>query len=286
MNPSPNDHSSTQNAGQQAAQQAKTQARPWVVGLARLGYAARGVVYAVIGVLAFQAALGAGGQTTDSQGALFKIAQQPFGRVMLGVVGLGLLGYALWRFVQTALDPEGKGTDAKGIAQRFGYALSGLIYASLALTAFRIVVGSNSGGGSTQQDWTVRLLSTTGGQLLLGAVGVAIIGAGLYSFYQAVSAKFREKLKTQEMSHTEDVWITRLGRAGFAARGVVWSIIGWFFVRAATQVDAKEAGGLAQALDTLASQPQGLWMLGLVACGLIAYGAYALAEARYRKIYL
>jgi hypothetical protein len=224
MNSSSNAHSSAQQAGQHA----KTQARPWIVALARLGYAARGVVYAVIGLLAFQSARGAGGKATDPQGALLQIAQQPFGRVMLSVVGIGLLGYALWRLVQTAFDPEGKGTDAKGIATRFGYALSGLISAGLAYTAFKIVIGRRGNGSSSQQDWTARLLSQPAGQWLIGIVGLIIIGMGLYAFYQVYSAKFREKLKTQEMSHNEDVWITRFGRAGFAARGVVWSIIAGF----------------------------------------------------------
>jgi hypothetical protein len=117
-------------------------------------------------------------------------------------------------------------------------------------------------------------------------VGLVIIGIGLHACYLAYSAKFREKLNTAQMSHTEDTWITRVGRAGLGARGVVLLIIGWFFLRAARQADPGQSGGLDRALDTLASQPHGRWLLGMVAAGLIAYGIYALAEARYRRIYI
>jgi hypothetical protein len=269
---------------QHTAHNAKQQARPWVVRLARLGFAAKGIVYAVVGMLSLRVALGAGGQTTNSQGALYQIAQQPFGRILLLLMGLGLSGYALWRLVQAGVDPENKGSDAKGIIKRIGYAVNGLIYAGLALSAFRIVL--RSGGGSSQQSWTAKLLSQPFGQWLVGIVGVVIIGIGLHTCYLAFTAKFREKLNTAEMSHTEDTWITWIGRAGLGARGVVLLLIGWFFIRAARQADPGQSGGLSRALDTLAGQHYGRWLLGGVAVGLIAYGIYALVEARYRRIYL
>jgi hypothetical protein len=255
------------------------------MGLARLGFAAKGIVYAVIGFLALQAALGAGGQTTDSQGALYQIAQQPFGRILLVLMGIGLIGYAIWRFVQAAVDPDNNCSDAKGILKRIGYAGIGLIHCGLAFTAFAIVSGS-SGGGSSEQRWTAKLLSQPLGQWLVGIVGLVIVGAGLYSCYQAYTRKFREKLKTGEMSHTENIWVTRAGRLGLGARGLVLAIIGWFFIRAARQTDAGQSGGLEQVLDTLAGQLYGRWLLGGMAVGLISYGIYALAEARYRRIYM
>ncbi|HEV2129901.1 MAG TPA: DUF1206 domain-containing protein, partial [Longimicrobiaceae bacterium] len=122
-------------------------ASPWVEGLARLGYAAKGVVYLIVGGLAAQAALGSGGQTTGSEGALSTILRQPLGQVLLGAVAVGLAGYALWRFVQAALDPEHRGTDAKGIAIRLGYAISGVIHAGLAIEAARMVLGNGGGSG-------------------------------------------------------------------------------------------------------------------------------------------
>ncbi len=270
---------------QSAGHQAKRQARPWVERLARAGYAARGIVYIVIGVLAFQSAFSAGGRTTNSQGALHTIAGQPFGRILLSLVAIGLVGYALWRFVEAGFDPENKGSDAKGIIQRIGSALSGLAYGGLALTAFEIVTGSGGGKDSSQQDWTARLLAQPLGPWLVALVGVGVIGMGLITLYKAATAKFRDKLKTEEMSAIEDTWITRAGRAGYGARGVVWIMIGWFLVQAGRHSNARETRGLPQTLDTLASQPYGPWLLGAVAVGLVSYGLYALAEARYRKIY-
>jgi hypothetical protein len=280
----PGDDMNAEVSASRAVSRAANKARPWAIALARAGHTAKGIVYIIIGFLAFQAAFGMGGQTTDSRGALQKIVQQPFGRVLLSVVGIGLLSYALWRVVQAYLDPDYKGSDAKGLAKRFGYVVSGLAYGGLALTAFRIVSG-NGGSKSSQQDWTAKLLAQPLGQLLVGMVGVVIVGLGLSAFYKAASAKFREHLKLSEMSQTEETWITGVGRAGYAARGVVLAIVGWFFIQAARHANPKESRGLDQALDTLAQQPHGRWLLGIVAAGLAAYGIYTIAEARYRRIY-
>jgi len=269
----------------QASQKVQQQARPWVENLARCGYAAKGLIYTLIGLLALQAAVGPGGQTTDTQGVLFKIAQQSFGRILLLVLGLGLAGYALWCLVMAVWDSENKGHDAKGVVQRIGYALSGLAYAGLALSAFEIVRGAHAREGhSARYDWTVRLLAQPLGRWLVGLVGLIIIGYAFSALSKAYSAKFREHLKTGSMSRREMIWVTRAGRAGYAARGVVFTLIGWFFIRAALQTDAKETGGVAEALSTLARQPHGLWLLGFVATGLIAYGLYGFCEAYYRRV--
>lgn len=269
-----------------AAPLAKRQAKTWVETLARCGYAARGVVYVVIGALAFKSALNAGGRTTDAQGALHTIAGQPLGRLLLILVGVGLLGYAIWRFVEASVDPEGKGSNAKGIAQRLGSVLSGLAYTSLAFTAFRIIMGSGGNRGPSQQEWTARLLAQPWGVWLVTAVAMGVIGAGLHAFIKAYNAKFRDKLMIEKMDARKAEWITRLGRAGYGARGIVWILIGWFLFNAARHSNPKESGGLSKALDTLAAQPYGPWLLGHTAVGLVAYGLYALAESRYRKIYL
>jgi hypothetical protein len=260
------------------------EAKPWAVALARWGHVSKGIVYIIIGVLAFGAAFGVGGRTTDSNGALHTIAEQPFGRVLLGLVGVGLLGYALWRFAEAALDPENKGSDAKGIGQRFGYAFSGFVYGSLAFTAFRIVLHVTGGNQTSQQDWTATLLARPFGQWLVAIVGLITIGTGISALAKAFTAKFREHLKIGEMDHDKEVWVTRLGRIGYGARGVVLSIIGVFFLNAARQANPQKSGGLDEALDALARQTYGPWLLGTVAVGLIAYGLYAVAEARYRKI--
>ena len=265
---------------------AKKHARPWIENLARCGYAAKGLVYGIIGILALQSALGAGGQTTDTKGALFMVAQQSWGRSLLVVLGIGLFGYALWRIVMGIWDSEAKGNDFKGIAMRIGYGLSGLAYGGLALTAFQLVAGAQSqqSGHTMRYDWTARALAQPLGRFLIVAVGLIVIGIALSALYTAYSAKFREHLKSGSMSATEMTWVTRAGRAGYSARGIVFLLIGWFFIRAALQSDAKETGGLDQALTTLAHQPYGPWLLGVVALGLIAYGLYGWCEAFYRRV--
>ncbi|HEX6292469.1 MAG TPA: DUF1206 domain-containing protein [Herpetosiphonaceae bacterium] len=268
---------------EQAARQAA--ANPWVERLARLGFAAKGVVYITIGVLATQAALGAGGATTDPHGAIRQLGQQPFGQVLLGLLAVGLLGHALWRFVQAATDPEHKGSDAKGIAQRVGYAGLGVVYVGLAVTAIRLLTGADEASGDMTQDWTARLMSQPFGRWLVGLIGLGVIGFGLYELYQAYTTRFRKKLKVAEMSATEESWAIRSGRFGLAARGVVFGIIGSFLVQAALQYNPDKAQGLSGALQALARQPFGPWLLGVVAAGLVAYGVYMLVEARYRRIF-
>ncbi|MBD2103356.1 DUF1206 domain-containing protein [Leptolyngbya sp. FACHB-261] len=271
---------------------AQAASNPWVERLARSGYAAKGVVYVIVGLLAAQAALGTGGKTTDTSGALQTIVTQPFGKFLLSLVTVGLLGYALWRFVQAVVDPEHANQDAgaKRWAQRFGYALSGLGYAGLALTALKLISGSgggsgsSSGGSNSTQDWTARILSQPFGQWLVGLLGAIVIGVGFSYFYKAYAGKFRREFKLNEMSDTEESWAMRVGRFGIAARGVVFTIIGGFLIQAALNSDPSQAKGLGGALASLAQQPFGPWLLGIVALGLVAYGLYSGFEARYRRI--
>jgi hypothetical protein len=254
--------------------------------MARCGYATKGVVYVIVGVLAVMTAIGAGGATKDSSGAIETIAQQPFGRILVGLTALGLIGYVIWRFMQAIMDPEHKGSDSKGIAARIGYAVSGIAYASLAFLAARIALNGGGGGGgdSSKQALTAKLMSQPFGIWLVGIVGVIVIGVGVFHFYQAYKAKFMEDYKAGEMSATERRWAKRIGRFGLSARGVTFAMIGSFFIIAAVQADPSEAKGLAGALDTLARQPYGPWLLGIVSLGLVAYGVYCFSQARYRHL--
>lgn len=274
------------NRASDGTTQASQNIAPWIKILARLGYGARGVVYLVVGWLAIQVALGSGGDATSKKGALTEIAQQPFGQVMLGIVAFGLFAYTLWRLVQSIKDPEGKGNDAKGIITRISYTVSGLTYAGLGIVAVQIIVNSlaSSGGGSSKEDWTAKLLAQPFGQWLVGIFGLIIFGVAAYQFYQSYSGNFMKMFKPRELSLTAQNWIERVGRTGYAARGVVYIIIGGFLMQAAISHDASEAGGLAQALSTLAQQPYGPWLLGLVAAGLFGFGIYSLVEAGYRRI--
>jgi hypothetical protein len=260
----------------------------WIERFARFGFAAKGVVYAVVGILAAQAAFTTGGRTTDTQGALQSIVKQPFGQILLVIIAIGLSGYVLWRLVQAVLDPEGIGSDAKGIAQRLGYATTSVIYAGLAFSAVKLAAGtaagSSDGGNSSAQDWTARILSQPFGQWLVGLGGALIIGLGFYFFYEAFSGKFYKEFKIREMSEAERKAATWFGKVGIAARGIVYTIIGLFLMVAARQANPEQARGVGGALGALAEQPYGPWLLGVVALGLILYGAYMGLYAKYRRI--
>ncbi len=260
-------------------------ASPWMERLFRLGYVAKGVVYAIVGWLAASTVFGSGGRTTGTRGALRSLVKQPFGRGLLGLVAIGLSGYVLWRFVQAIMDTEHKGTDAKGIIQRLSYAGNGSIYAGLAITAVQIIMGEvdfDNGYGS--RDWTALLLAQPFGQWLVGTGGALVIGVGFYEFYQAYTANFCRKFKLNEMSDTEKTWATHIGRFGLVAKGVVYNIIGFFLIQAARHSKSKRVRGLEGALDLLAQQSYGRWLLGIVAIGLIAYGVYYIVQARYRRM--
>jgi hypothetical protein len=274
-------------SGGDAEEQVQTAARkasPWLVWFVRAGYAAYGVVYGAVGVLALQAAFGGGAKTTSQEGAFRSILLAPLGKVLLGLIALGLLGYALWRLFQAIFDPDGEGTDARGIASRFDHGLNGVFHAILAVTAGELVLGRGGGGGGSPDDWTARLLAQPLGLWLAALIGAVIVGAGLYQFYAAYKANFREELKLHEMSGREKTWARRSGRLGYAARGVVFIVIGVFLIQAALQTNPNQARGLGGALQTLALQPFGPYLLGAVALGLIAYGVFMFVVARYRRI--
>jgi hypothetical protein len=261
-------------------QQAADTARSWVDSLARFGYITIGVVYALIGALAVMAAIGARGSIEDPQGAIRIIAVQPFGRILVGLTALGLLGFAIWRFVEAIIDPHRKGADAQGILARIGYAVSGLIHAALAFFAGRLALGVG-GGGDSAQAWTATLLAQPFGPWLVGAIGGVIIGVGLGHFYTAYKARFMAEYNLRVMSAAEQQWAKRIGRFGLAARGVTFIIIGGFLISAAVRTDPQQTKGLDAALLMLAQQPYGSWLLGLVALGLVAYGVFCFSRARY-----
>ena len=275
------------DSAEQKAERITRAARPWIERLARFGYAAKGVVYVLIGSLAAYGAFkGSGDSATDSRGALTQVVHQPYGRTMLGVVAAGLAGYALWRVVQALRDTEDKGTSWKGLAVRAGYACIGVVYAGLSFSAVRLILGHGAGKGSdeTTKGWTAFALMFPLGQLFVGLVGLGVIGFGLWQCYKAFTAKFRKKWKRHEMSERARSLAKRAGQVGLVARGVVFGIIGLFLIQAAWWARAEEARGLSGALRALEQQPYGPYVLGAVALGLVVYGLYMFVEARYRRM--
>ncbi|GHG66365.1 hypothetical protein GCM10012319_08400 [Comamonas sp. KCTC 72670] len=269
---------------QRAARAGREASRSGVEWAARAGYTARGAVYAVVGALALMLAAGEGGQATDTHGAVAEVARQPFGSVLLVLLGVGLLAFALWRFAQAAWDLEDKGRSGKGLAVRVGLAGSGVIHTSLALTAFNLLRGRGGGGGGGNQGLTAKLLSQPFGQVLVVLVGLAVMAFAGYQFYRAWKGKMLDNLTLSGLAARRRTWVERICKAGVASRGVVFLLVGWFFIQAALNADPGEAGGLGEALGTLAAQPFGPWLLGAVALGLVGYAVYQLCAARYRHI--
>ena len=259
----------------------------WMVMLARLGYAIKGVVYLIIGILAVQLAVGSGGKTTDQKGALQTVSALPFGKFLLVIMTVGLFAFALWCFIQALFDTEGKGTQAKGIIARIGYAAVGIGYASLGFGAFQLLMGSGSAGKSSTtntQDWTALLLKQPFGVALVVIAGLVVLGIAIYLFAKAYTTKFKDRLSLSSLNARIRQIVINLGRMGYAALGVVFTIIGIFMVVAAIQHKASDAKGLDGALQALTQQPFGQFLLGIIALGLIAYGLYSFVEARYRRI--
>lgn len=259
----------------------------WMTRLARLGYAMKGVVYLVIGVLATQLAIGRGGSATDQKGALQAIYEQPLGKGLMIVVAIGLLGFALWSLIQAIFDTEGKGKKAKGIVGRIGYAVVGVSYGLLALAAFRLTLGAGDAGQNSTdsaQSWTAKLLEQPFGVALVVLAGLLVLAVAGYLFYKAYSAKFRQKLGLASLNPSVRKAVIFVGRFGNAALGVVLAIVGLFLAIAAFQHDPQNAKGLDGVLQTLLHQPFGPFLLGIVALGLASYGAYSFVEARYRRL--
>ncbi|MBU8538654.1 DUF1206 domain-containing protein [Falsiroseomonas tokyonensis] len=258
--------------------------RLWLEWLARFGYAARGAVTLVVGLLALLAAVSPGGDVTGSRGAIQTIFTQPFGVALIAIAAAGLFGFALWRLCQSVLDADGRGRDAKGLAVRLGQGVSAVTYLGLGIFAVGLVLGRGGGGADENEsvrDWTAWLLTQPFGRWLVAAVGLAVIGAALGMAAQAWTARFREELSCDARAAR---WVVPLGRAGYAARSLVFLLIGGFLVLAAWQSDPSEARGLGGALLALQAQPYGRGLFGLVALGLAAFGAFEFAEARYRRI--
>ena len=270
---------------EQSARHAATS--PVVVMLARLGYAVKGILYIVIGILAAFLGFGHGGSATDQRGALGAISALPFGKFLLIIITIGLFAFGLWSIIQGVFDTEGEGKKAKGIIARIGYAVVGLAYIALGFGALRLITGSGSAGQSTTsstQDWTATLLKEPAGQALVIIVGLVVLGIAVYLYMKAYKAPFRSKLNLGGLRAGSRKTIVNLGRVGYAALGVVFTIIGILLIVAAAQYDPKKAVGLDGALKDLLRQPFGPVLLIIVALGLIAYGLYSFAEARYRRI--
>jgi Domain of Unknown Function (DUF1206) len=267
-------------------QQAKETIRgPFGQGLARWGLVSKGSLYVLVGVIAADVSIGGGERLQDRGGALATLTDTWYGKLLVGLLAIGLAGYAAWRFAEGVLGRPLEGGKKEGWPKRMSYFARSAWYLGLLAIALGALYGANESGGSQEEDRaTAQVLDLPLGRWIVAGVGLGILGAGVFNLWRGVTARFRKNLKLRKMSEVEERSFTVMGIVGHIARGVVFSLIGFFLVRAAWQYDPEEAIGLDGALAQIVRQDYGDTLLAVVATGLIAYGLYCYAEARYREV--
>ena len=246
----------------------------------RVGYAGRGFVYGLVGVLGLLAVT-RGGRAEGTQSALVELRDMPFGSLILIAIALGLLAYALWRFINAALDLDRYGTDAKGLFSRFCMVVVGIIHLALAFAAVSVAFRLTGGDGESGMDSLTRtVMDLPFGRYLVGAIGLATIGGGLFFMWRAWSRDYEKKVVRNPATERLDL----LMAFGMFAHGVVVALIGFFFIIAAWTYDADEAGGMQQALDQIRNAPFGDWLIGAIAIGFIGFALACFMNAAYRIV--
>ncbi len=255
---------------------------PWLARLARLGLAARATIYVVMALLALQLAFGDSHKEVDQNGALRTVARQSYGSVLLWLLALGFLSYALWRATEAAYGEVGGDSKPK---TRISCGVRALVYLALALTSIAVVTGTgNAKGGSAGQDraFSASLMKSTGGRVLVGVLGLIVAVVGATMIVDGWKKNFERYLRMDQMTPTVRKVVSGLGRVGTIARGLVFLIVGLLTLRAAWQHQPNDSGGIDEAIKSLAHTP-GSWLLIVVAVGLLAFGVYGFAEARWRR---
>lgn len=259
----------------------------WLRTLGRIGLTALGIVYLGIGVLALETALGIGGVITGAEGALNHLANEPFGIPMLYVVSCGLVVFALYRIIGGFYDVDANGHDAKAIVGRVGFALSGLGFGLLGGSILRYGVFGSGAQQATQQsgqqhEWTARLMMEPFGRWIIGGIGVWILVFTGYNLHKAITRRFLNVFNTAAMDRATIERASIIGLIGLLARTVILGLMSWFFINAALTFDPDKTGGLDRSLSTLAAQPYGRILLGIVSAGVVAYAIFLFYLARYR----
>jgi hypothetical protein len=261
-----------------------TQPRVAATFAARLGFAARGLVYLLVGWFALDAAR-LGSAPADNQEAMGSLLNKPLGHILVAAIAIGLAGYALWRLSEAVLDPERRGTEPKAIVERIGFGWSALVHAFLAVYAGKLALHltrpETNPSEERARSWSGWLLEQPGGEWLLGLIGLLLIGGAAAQAWKAWRGSF-----TRELAGNVPLpgYVCLAGQIGYAARALVFLLVGWFLVHAALEASPHEAGGIGQALRTLREQPYGPVLLGITALGLMLFGLYSFIEARFRRI--
>lgn len=259
----------------------------WKDTIGRVGLVGKGVLFTVIGLIAVQLAAGDPSSDTTTTGAIEWIAARPFGKFLLVALTVSLFALALWRLLDAAMGDPVEGTEA---SDRVKFGIKGLLYLSLAAGALSTTIANwnntsstggqtGSGGGTDRQQATATVLEWPAGRWIVAIVGLGVIGYALYVFKtHTLDKKFVGRLTVGP-----DSGVAQLGRYGYAARSIVYVLIGYFLLQAGITYEAGKTEGLSGALKELAGKSWGQLLLWGVAFGLVAFGLYTLAEAKYRR---
>jgi Domain of Unknown Function (DUF1206) len=240
--------------------------------LTRVGFAARGLLYLIVGYLALKL-----GRAEDASGAMEWLGGKTGGMV-LGALAFGFAAYGVWRVTDAVFDTQGKGKELKGVIGRLAGALSGFIHLGLAYSAVKLALGGGSGGDSSDsaESGAATAMSLPGGDIILFAAAAILAVAGVAQLGIALRRRFCRHLAPEAQRRW---WVVAAGVGGHSARGVIFLAAAWLVLNAGLHHEAEEAGALG---DALLSLPDAL--RAAVAVGLCLFGAYSLIEARYRVL--
>lgn len=251
--------------------------------LARVGLIAYGVVHLLIGWLALQIAWGAASRSADSSGALRTLADQPFGKILLCLVAVGLVALALWQASVAVWDYRNH-EGANRVRKQVTSGAKAVIYAALGVSAASFALGLGSWGSQSQQQTTSGVLAWPAGQVIVLVTGLIIIGVGVAGVVKGVKKSFIEEIDTSSMSPVAREGVARLGQVGYIAKGVALGVVGSLLSYAALTFERQNAQGLDGALQAIMAQPFGTYLLTAVALGFVAFGLFALLASRYRRM--
>jgi hypothetical protein len=254
----------------------------WVEPAGRIGLASQGILYLIVGVLALEVARGHGEDRADQHGAIQAVAAQSFGRLLLVMLTIGLAMHAVWRALLFARGSPGE-DDATDWAKRLGHLGRAAVYVTFTWGALVVLFGSEGDTGGEQQEGIAKVLSWPGGSLVVAAVGLAVVGTGVWHGRKALTRSFVDDLDCDRIGQRAMPAVMALGVVGTLARGIAFGLVGWFVVQAARDDDPDRGGGLDHALKRLADADYGPALLRVLAVGVVTFGLYRIVEAVFRS---
>lgn len=253
----------------------------WLEKFFRFGLISKGVVYCLLGALTVLAAIGFRVEKASKTDAFNLLYEQPFGKILLIIIALGLFGFVTLRLFQSLADIDHKGDDAKGIVARIGYAISALIYSSMGFYAAKLALSGSHGNGNSKQFIVTKVLALPAGGWIIGITAVIIMINGGYQVYKGASKKFMKKIQLVRSTFS-DVF-KKSGIIGYISRGIVLLVIGYLLLHAALEADPEGVKDTDGAFSFLENN-FGSFLMGVIALGLVGYGVFMFVKAKYERL--